>query len=146
MERTEFPIRYVVYWLLAVAAYLILCGLTSLEFSTLGAMALSNLAVLPILYHRYRTLEAQDPKSLVSFDEDNIIVRGQTISLRSVKVVALDRVNDHIYFNLPYNRVDTLPTSTFKFPATQYHNFKSYLEQGLHQETKIIANESRVIH
>jgi len=146
MERTEFPVKYVVYWLLAVAGYLALCALTAIEFTTLGAIALSNLAVLPILYHRYRTPEVADPKALVAFDEDNIIVRGELISLKSVKAVALDRVDDHIYFNLPFNRVKSLPTSSFRFPVTQYDSFKVYLEQGLYRHTKIIANDRNVLH
>lgn len=131
--------RYIQIYVFAIAAYIGLSFTPVIEFDLLWLAAVSNLAVLPAVFHRFRSNEIVDPMSHIVFSEGRLSVGNDTFALDKVKKVVLDQSGGYGYFGLPFNQKAPGKVTEFRFPESKFEELKAYLEDGFGKTVSFIT-------
>ncbi|WP_445426713.1 hypothetical protein [Alishewanella sp. HL-SH06] len=118
-------------WLLLSILYLAYRYITDQFwlFETLyGLLLLSYPFWLPSLFKAPKPLLINDPKNYVRFNAEQMLIGEANIEIKKVQKVALDVVEQQVYFSLPFNS-NKLPS--FVFALEQLEDFKAHLVKGL---------------
>ncbi|MCC5451933.1 hypothetical protein LMJ53_09385 [Rheinheimera sp. UJ51] len=93
-----------------------------------GLLWLSYPFWLPQLFKGPKPLVISDPRNYVRFNAEQMLIGEANIEIKKVQKVALDVVEQQVYFSLPFNS-NKLPS--FVFAVEQLEDFKAHLVKGL---------------
>ena len=127
-------------WLVVVSSYLLFVFLGGQEFDFVWFIALSNIALLPGIFHRSTLLENKidDPLAYVSIAQDHMYIGNDKFKLTDIRKVALEAVGQDAYFSLPYNQIKPGQTPNMVFPANRVAEFEQYLRNHLTHDVVFI--------
>ncbi|MCF4009932.1 hypothetical protein [Rheinheimera sp. UJ63] len=118
-------------WLFLSILYLVYRYITDqfwLVETFYGLLWLSYPFWLPQLFKGPKPLVISDPRNYVRFNAEQMLIGEANIEIKKVQKVALDVVEQQVYFSLPFNS-NKLPS--FVFAVEQLEDFKAHLVKGL---------------